>query len=65
VGGAVHKDANTIHTINIISQRQYIVARCLISCVDDVFGLHSICVCVSSTHKLVTLAMRTVWSRVQ
>jgi hypothetical protein len=54
----------TVHTINIISQRQYFVASCLWSCVGDVFGLHSICVYFPSSHKLVTYAKRTDWSRV-
>jgi hypothetical protein len=30
------KEARTVHTINIISQRQYLVARCLVFCVDNV-----------------------------
>jgi hypothetical protein len=33
VGGAVDREAHTVRTLNIISQRQYFVARCLISCV--------------------------------
>jgi hypothetical protein len=52
-GGVADKEAYTVHTINIISQRQYIVARCLIS-VGNVFGLHNICVCFPSARKLVT-----------
>jgi hypothetical protein len=32
------KEAYTVHTINIISQRQYFVAHCLSSCVGNVFG---------------------------
>jgi hypothetical protein len=42
VGRVVDKEAYTVHTINIIFQRQYFVARCLISNVGNVFGLHSI-----------------------
>jgi hypothetical protein len=53
VGGRADKGAYTVHTTNIISQRQYFVARCLISSVN-VFGLHSICVCFPSAQKLVT-----------
>jgi hypothetical protein len=34
------KDAYTYYIINIISQRQYSVARCFGPCVDNVFGLH-------------------------
>jgi hypothetical protein len=29
--GAADEEACTVHTVNIISQRQYLVARCLIS----------------------------------
>jgi hypothetical protein len=39
VGGVADKKAYTVHTINIISQRQYIVARCLIFCVCNIFGI--------------------------
>jgi hypothetical protein len=44
VGGIADKEAYTVHTTNIVSQRQYIVARCLSSYVGNVFGLHSVCV---------------------
>jgi hypothetical protein len=54
VGGVADKEAYTVHTINIISQRQYFVARSLSSYVDNVFGLRSICVFFPSTCKLVT-----------
>jgi hypothetical protein len=54
VGGGADKEAFTVHTINIISQRQYFVAHCLSSYVGNVFGEHSICVCFPSTRKLVT-----------
>jgi hypothetical protein len=47
-------EAYTVHTTNIISQLKYFVVRCLISCVHNVFGLHSICVHIPSSHKLVT-----------
>jgi hypothetical protein len=40
LGGVADKEAYTVHTINIISQRQYFVARCLIAYVGNVFGLH-------------------------
>jgi hypothetical protein len=54
-GGVADKEAYTVHTKkNIISQRRYFVAQSLISCVDNVFGLHRTCVCVPSTRKLVT-----------
>jgi hypothetical protein len=52
-GGVADKEAYTVHTINIISQRQYFVARCLSSYVGNVFGLHSICIYIPSTRKLV------------
>jgi hypothetical protein len=42
IRGAADKEAYTVHIINIISQRQYLAARCLISNVGNVFGLHSI-----------------------
>jgi hypothetical protein len=51
LGGVAEKEAYTVHAINIISQRQYYVARCLISYVVNVFGLRSICVCFPSTRK--------------
>jgi hypothetical protein len=38
VGGVDDKEAYTVHTINIISQRQYFVGRCLSSCIGNVFG---------------------------
>jgi hypothetical protein len=34
-------DKEAVHTINIIFQRQYFVARCLSSYVGNVFGLRS------------------------
>jgi hypothetical protein len=52
--GGVGGVAETVHTINIISQRQYFVARCLVSYVGNIFGFHSICVCFPSTRKLAT-----------
>jgi hypothetical protein len=52
--GGAGKEAYTVHTTNIISQRQYFAARCLSSYVTNVFGLHSICVCFPSARKLVT-----------
>jgi hypothetical protein len=39
VGGVADKEAYTVHTINIISQRLYFVARCLIPYVNNAFGL--------------------------
>jgi hypothetical protein len=36
--------ACAIHTTNVIFQQQYYVARCLISCVGNIFGLRSACV---------------------
>jgi hypothetical protein len=42
VGGVIDKKAFSVHPFNIISQRQYFVARCLISYVGNVFGLHSL-----------------------
>jgi hypothetical protein len=53
-GRVANKDAYTVHTMNIIFQPQYVVSRCLSSYVGDVFDLHSICVCSSSTRKIVT-----------
>jgi hypothetical protein len=44
-GGGADKEACTVRTVNIISQRQYFVARCLIFNASNVFSLHSICVC--------------------
>jgi hypothetical protein len=35
---AADEEAYTVHTINIISQRQYFIAGCLSSCVGYVFG---------------------------
>jgi hypothetical protein len=45
VGGLADKTTYIVRelTIDIISQQMYFVARCLISCVDIVFGLHSVC----------------------
>jgi hypothetical protein len=65
MGGVTGKETCTVHTFNIISERQYFVTRCLSSFVGDVFGLRSICVCFPSTRKLVTQTKLTVWSRVQ
>jgi hypothetical protein len=45
VGGVADKEAYAVHTINIISLRQYFVARCLSSYVRNALGLRSICVC--------------------
>jgi hypothetical protein len=54
-GGAVaDEETFSVHNINFISQWQYFVARCLISCVGNVFGLRSVCACFPSTCKLVT-----------
>jgi hypothetical protein len=55
VGGVADKEAYTVHTINI-SQRQYFVAHCLSSCVGNVFGSHSMCVCLVSTTVMTDLA---------
>lgn len=38
VGGAAHKEAYIVHTINIPSQRQHFVASCLIPRVNNDFG---------------------------
>lgn len=46
------KPAYTGHTKNIICKRQYFLARCLISYVGNVFGLHSTCVCVPFNREL-------------
>jgi hypothetical protein len=59
LGGVADKEACTVHTKNIISQRQYFVARCFSSYVGNIFGLHSVCVCFPSIRKLVTYAKRT------
>jgi hypothetical protein len=41
VGGVADKEAYAVHTINIISQRQFFGPSCLSSCVSNVIGLHS------------------------
>jgi hypothetical protein len=64
VEGVAGKEAHPVHAVNIISKLQYFVARCLRSCVGNVFGLRSIGICFPSTRKLVTYTKRTVWSRV-
>jgi hypothetical protein len=53
LGGAAGKETRTIHTVNIISQRQYFAARCLSSYAGIIFCLHSTWVCFPSTRKLV------------
>jgi hypothetical protein len=63
VGVVADKEAYTVHTENSFSQRQCFAARCLSSCVGNVFGLHCICVCFPYTHKLETLAKGRFWSR--
>jgi hypothetical protein len=52
--GVADEAAYTVQTININSQWQYFVARCLSCCDGDVFALHSTCVCFPSTPTLVT-----------
>lgn len=52
--GVADKEAYTIHTTNINLQDQYFVAQRLISCVCNVFRLHSKWVSIPSTRKLVT-----------
>jgi hypothetical protein len=42
IWGVANKETYTVQTTNIISLQQYFVADCLISYVDNVFGLHSI-----------------------
>lgn len=64
-GGVAGNKAYTVHAVNIISERQYFVAPCLIPGVGNVFDLHSICVLFPSTLKLVTWANRTVSPRLQ
>jgi uncharacterized membrane protein len=54
MGEKADQEAHTVHTKNIISQRQYFVARRLSSYIGNVFGLHSIFVRFPSTRKLVT-----------
>jgi hypothetical protein len=54
MGGVADKWANTVHSLNVISQRQYFVASCLSFGVSNVFGLHSIWVCYPSICKLLT-----------
>jgi hypothetical protein len=65
MGGVADKESYTVHNVNIISQLQYFVARCLSYSVGNVFGLHSICACFPSTRKIVTLAKRTDSPRLQ
>jgi hypothetical protein len=43
VGGVADREVYTVRSINIISQRWYFVARCIISSVGKVFGLHIVC----------------------
>jgi hypothetical protein len=45
VGAVADKEAYSVHTVDIISQRQYFAARCLVSYVGNMFGLHSFIVC--------------------
>jgi hypothetical protein len=59
MGEVADKEACAVQTINIIFQRQYFVARCLISCVNNVFGLHRVCVCFTLSRNLVTYIKRT------
>jgi hypothetical protein len=47
------KEAYTVQTINIIRQQQHSVARCLSSCVGNVFGLSSTCVFSPSACNLI------------
>lgn len=54
VGEVADKEACTVHTVNIISQRQYFAARCLSCYVGNVFGLHCKCFYFPSRRKLVT-----------
>jgi hypothetical protein len=44
MGGVADKETYTVHTVGLISQRQYFAARCLSSCVGNVFVLRSVCV---------------------
>jgi hypothetical protein len=46
--------AYTVHSINIIFQFQYFVARCLSSYVSNIFSLHSMPTCFPSTFELMT-----------
>jgi hypothetical protein len=54
LGGIADKEEHTLHSLDVIFQWQYFVARCPSSSVGKVFGLHSICFCFPSTLKLVT-----------
>jgi hypothetical protein len=55
VGEVADKQAYTVHTINTSSsQQQNFVARYFSSCVGNVLGLCSICVCIPSVHMVVT-----------
>jgi hypothetical protein len=53
-GGVADKKAYTVKSFDIISQRQYFVAHCIIFSVGNIFGLHGVCVSFHSTRKLVT-----------
>jgi hypothetical protein len=53
------KGAYAVHVVSITSQRQCFVALCLISCVGNDSGSHSICVCFPFSHRLATWANRT------
>jgi hypothetical protein len=71
IRGAADKEEFSVDTINIISQWQYFVARWLSSCVDNVFGLHSMCFSfypqasdVGEAHSLVPGTVLGVWASV-
>jgi hypothetical protein len=51
---AAHKEACTIHTTNIIPERQYSLVCSFGSHVGNVFGLRITCTCVPPTCKFVT-----------
>jgi hypothetical protein len=54
LGGVADGEARTVHTASITFQRHYLIARRLGSFVDNVCSLHSTCVYVPRSHKLVT-----------
>jgi hypothetical protein len=60
VGGAAAKKAHIVHSVNVIFQQQYFVAGCVISYVDNIFGVRGTCLRFPSSHKPVTLAKLTV-----
>jgi hypothetical protein len=58
------REAYIVHAVNIVSHGLYFAACCSISYASNAFDLLEVRLLIF-TRKLVTLAKRTVWSRVQ